>query len=589
MKTVRIGNDITIRWTLVFADSGDTLAGKDLKLYLKHPLITKREVTDYIVEDNAVTWVFRGAEQKKTGVYSLELVCNDGADGMWTIDACDAVELVPCTCKTGCPGGDVELFGKVDTLNGNVIVTAVDKELDSESENPIANMAVAKEIEALKENAGSSAFVVETTGNQILNLNNNSTSATILNAIGGDFNAIAQAIRDGRQIQFKNTTTGGIINADLTGYSESVSTSTESISLNIDGDDKHSYKREITKTNGVLKCNVVNRNISNGVRIGSNAYIGGNVNISDNISIGSDTHLSDNVRIGSNIYIQNIHLATGLRKNIPTIYVNSAGYSHYDGVNGIIIGSEDCDTGLSIFAYDSCAIPDVAYGTECVRINYRNIDCRIGTESLYLNGVKLGTGSSSGTPPNISTKVYIVGTYETELGLKCHLDYNNNNEIGMEIGTKGSFLGGYSDNSLLLYAYGSGPIDVPSSLIGTPCIRLGFQNIDLLIGSKEMYLNGNLVGGGGTGSGSDGVIIGFESNVGYEKSGFVFSAYTMGSGAKSSIGTNAIICSGARIGTDSIFGGNGLGDTHVDYGIRIFSLSTCILIEDRKGHSVYLA
>lgn len=588
MKTVRIGNDITIRWTLVFADSGETLAGRDLKLYLKHPLITKREVTDYIVEDNAVTWVFRGAEQKKTGVYSLELVGNDGADGMWTIDACDAVELVPCTCKTGCPGGDVELFGKVDTLNGNVIVTAVDKELDAESENPIANMAVAKEIEALKENAGSSAFVVETTENLILNLKNNSTSATILNSIGGDFNAIAQAIRDGRQIQFKNTTSGLIINAGLTGYS--ISGSTESITITLDGNEKQSYKREITNTNGVLKCNVVNMYISNGMRIGSNAYIGENADISDNVRIGSNTYLSDNVRIGSNIHILDITPPTGLQKNIPTIYVKSAGYSSDGDVNGIIIGSEDYNSGLSIFAYDSCAISNVINGTQCVRINYRNVDFRIGTESLYLNGVKLGAGSSSGTsvtPPNISTKVYIVGTYETELGLKCYNDYYGD-VIGMEIGTKGSFLGSHAHNSLLLYAYGSASFDAPSALIGTKCIRLGYQDIELYIGSQQMYLNGALVGGGGTGSASNGVIIGFESNVGYDKSGFVFSTSTMGSKSISSIGTDAIIRSGARIGTTAIFGDSGLGRTHVDYGIRIFSLSTCILIEDEKGHSVFL-
>lgn len=432
MKTVRIGNDITIRWTLVFADSGETLAGKELKLYLKHPLITKREVTDYTVEDNAVTWVFRGAEQKKTGVYSLELVCNDGADGMWTIDACDAVELVPCTCKTGCPGGDVELFGKVDTLNGNVIVTAVDKELDAESENPIANMAVAKEIEALKENAGSSAFVVETAGNLILSLTDNSTSATILKAIGGDFNAIVQAIRDGRQIQFKNTTTGEIINAGLTGYSSNGST--ESITIYFSKDyNKYLYSRYIERKNGVLRCIVCDRGIGDNVYIGSDTNIGGKCAIGDNVIIGGNVQIGTNAKIGSATIQDGVNIVNGYTLDSNT---DTTGVISYNRAK-IVFGS----TGLGLKVYSPYDYNDQAsvqlgcvqigsgveghIGTGCIGIygtsSYNEAICfQYGTTKVFLNndglldknGNHIGGGGGGGVSVG-TIKIGFDGMYYT--------------------------------------------------------------------------------------------------------------------------------------------------------------------------------
>lgn len=406
MKTVRIGNDITIRWTLVFADSGETLAGKELKLYLKHPLITKREVSDYTVEDNVLTWVFRGAEQKKAGVYSLELVCNDGSDGMWTIDACDAVELVPCTCKAGGTGGDVELFGKVDTLNGNVIVTAVDKELDAESENPIANKAVAREIEALKENSGSgsSAFVVETAGNKILGLTNNSTSATILNAIGGDFNAIAQAIREGRQIVFKDTMYGKVINASLTGYS--VYGDTKSITINFTGDaQKKLYNKRISNTNGALKCETCDREISDGAYIGTKTYIGQNVNIGEGANILGSCTIGAGVKIDGGIMM-------------TTVGSNSVKISQSNQY--AVLGSHIC----------ALEVHPGYYGDE--NNTYIGYAVKIGSGVQNLNGGTIGTGVLAiyGTSSYGEAICFQYGTTHVYLSNNGLLDKNGTPIVG---------------------------------------------------------------------------------------------------------------------------------------------------------------
>lgn len=101
MKTYRIGNSITIKWTLKTEDGSPyILNAENTELYATVPN-HKIKIEDFTVNDNVLTWIFGGDEQKFFGPYTLTLVQNRGKVGMVTVDSCDAFNLVPWSCLAG--------------------------------------------------------------------------------------------------------------------------------------------------------------------------------------------------------------------------------------------------------------------------------------------------------------------------------------------------------------------------------------------------------------------------------------------------------------------------------------------------------
>ena len=98
MKKIRIGNDIKIEWS-IFKKSGGVflLEGLDLIVSLKDKF-GRKKIDDFVISGNVIKWTFPGKDQRRTGIYSLELVINNGAEGMITTDACQFVNLVACSC-----------------------------------------------------------------------------------------------------------------------------------------------------------------------------------------------------------------------------------------------------------------------------------------------------------------------------------------------------------------------------------------------------------------------------------------------------------------------------------------------------------
>lgn len=131
----RIGNDINVAWTILRKGEPFNLEGLNTKLYLKD-MYGRKAVSDFSVEGNVVLWRFKGADQKHTGKYSLELVINEGDLSMITTDSCNFVNLVFCDCK----GELVEDIAISSELGFVAII--VDSELNETSENAVANKAV---------------------------------------------------------------------------------------------------------------------------------------------------------------------------------------------------------------------------------------------------------------------------------------------------------------------------------------------------------------------------------------------------------------------------------------------------------------
>lgn len=111
MKKIRIGNDIVIKWRITINGEEVNLEGLDLSLYISTTYQPRRAIA-FTVAGNEITATYKGAEQKVTGVYRLTLYRNEGENAQSILDACDAFELVSCSCLTvdaAFGGAEVEL------------------------------------------------------------------------------------------------------------------------------------------------------------------------------------------------------------------------------------------------------------------------------------------------------------------------------------------------------------------------------------------------------------------------------------------------------------------------------------------------
>lgn len=95
---LRIGNDANFEWSVkkVVGDEKVPydLTGRNLQLFLVGR-VDRIEVTDFVVNENVISWTFYGKDQQHTGIYNALLVENMGEERMVTVDIQYAVTLVP--------------------------------------------------------------------------------------------------------------------------------------------------------------------------------------------------------------------------------------------------------------------------------------------------------------------------------------------------------------------------------------------------------------------------------------------------------------------------------------------------------------
>ena len=108
MKKIRFGNDIPIEWSINRNDQPEDFTGKTLRLTMIGTS-GSTEITDYTIEGNVLKWMFWGREQTKSSTYHFRLVENDGREGMFTIDTCDILRLVPRSCQADDCDGPFEM------------------------------------------------------------------------------------------------------------------------------------------------------------------------------------------------------------------------------------------------------------------------------------------------------------------------------------------------------------------------------------------------------------------------------------------------------------------------------------------------
>ena len=88
MKTIRIGNDISVMWTITRFGEPEIFEGKDVSVKLIDKL-GNDQVFEYTITDNVISGIFYGKDQVTNGTYRLLLVENAGEEYMVTLDYID--------------------------------------------------------------------------------------------------------------------------------------------------------------------------------------------------------------------------------------------------------------------------------------------------------------------------------------------------------------------------------------------------------------------------------------------------------------------------------------------------------------------
>lgn len=159
MDKIRIGKDFDVRWSILTNGEVVDLAGRDLLLEV-YPPFHEKIVLPFNIEGNTIIANISPDIQTSVGVYSLTLWENYGKDGQTAVDSCQAFALVSSSCaESDDSNADVELKEVIELQTANMTFTPVvvgsgtieiDAELSLESENPVQNKVVTREINTLK-------------------------------------------------------------------------------------------------------------------------------------------------------------------------------------------------------------------------------------------------------------------------------------------------------------------------------------------------------------------------------------------------------------------------------------------------------
>lgn len=94
MRSIRIGNDIHIRWRILCSGEPEVFEDKDVAVTLTDALGREACIDWTATEAGYIEVTFRGRAQLYAGVYTLTLTENRGRDGMVTVDRQNACRLV---------------------------------------------------------------------------------------------------------------------------------------------------------------------------------------------------------------------------------------------------------------------------------------------------------------------------------------------------------------------------------------------------------------------------------------------------------------------------------------------------------------
>ena len=123
MEKFRIGNTLLAEWPITVVPFAE-LSSLNLRLEMTMPDGEKATMPFTIEDGNVINMYYQGKDQKQLGKYRLKLWHNESEDNQHVIDACDAFQLVPCTCKEGGEPSSVIAVRNVEILQGTLNIGA---------------------------------------------------------------------------------------------------------------------------------------------------------------------------------------------------------------------------------------------------------------------------------------------------------------------------------------------------------------------------------------------------------------------------------------------------------------------------------
>lgn len=98
MAKIRIGKDISVRWSILTNGEAVPLEGRDLKLIQNLPNKSGAIEIPFTTEENTIVFSHYGKNQTKLGKYTYTLWENYGNINQSVVDSCDGYTLVSTTC-----------------------------------------------------------------------------------------------------------------------------------------------------------------------------------------------------------------------------------------------------------------------------------------------------------------------------------------------------------------------------------------------------------------------------------------------------------------------------------------------------------
>lgn len=122
MKTIRLGNDIVVRWSIFRNGNADDLSilGKSIAIILSC-IGEEKRITDYILEGNVAIFKLLGKDLQNPGVYRLTYIENEGLPDMYSVDCNRAFRISGAGQATG---GEDTVNITIETIELSSEVTA---------------------------------------------------------------------------------------------------------------------------------------------------------------------------------------------------------------------------------------------------------------------------------------------------------------------------------------------------------------------------------------------------------------------------------------------------------------------------------
>lgn len=126
MITIRQGNTVIIKCTVLTNGKEISLEGRDIKILINAPAVWQ-EIKNLYVKENIVTFKFEGKDQKNTGRCDIILYENYRKENQMVADVCNVFTIVGKNCYvTPCENNTINGVYRKPLSIDSLTITAIE-------------------------------------------------------------------------------------------------------------------------------------------------------------------------------------------------------------------------------------------------------------------------------------------------------------------------------------------------------------------------------------------------------------------------------------------------------------------------------